>query len=134
LFLTKESDYGIRIVRGLSDGRMKPVAELCEREMIPCQYAYKILKKLERAGIVEGARGPSGGYRLKRGTGELTLLDIVSCTDDDALMLGCLKEGAICPMNQGLSPCRIHMEMIRIQKLLNSSLSEKSMADILETS
>ena len=49
MMITRESDYGVRIIRALKDGGLMTIGQICERECIPKQFAYKILKKLELA-------------------------------------------------------------------------------------
>ena len=53
MMITRESDYGVRIIRALKDGGLMTIGQICERECIPKQFAYKILKKLELAGLVQ---------------------------------------------------------------------------------
>ena len=62
MFITRESDYAMRVVRALMGETRLSVSEICEREAITAPFAYKILKKLQNAGIVEGYRGVHGGY------------------------------------------------------------------------
>ena len=49
MMITRESDYAIRIIRALKDGELLPLEQICQRELVPKQFAYKILKKLERS-------------------------------------------------------------------------------------
>ena len=42
------------------------VSDICEKEAITAPFAYKILKKLQKAEIVKGYRGVHGGYSLNR--------------------------------------------------------------------
>jgi Rrf2 family protein len=134
MFLTKECDYGVRIVRGLSDGKPKAVPELCEEENIPRQFAYKILKKLEKSGIVESFRGRAGGYRLTKKTDELTLLDVARATDTDAFVFECMKAGNKCPRRTSPAGCAVHEEFCRIQAMMTKAMAERSLAEILKKS
>ena len=61
MFLTKECDYAMRIVRNLSTQEITPVKKICADEHMPLPFAYKILKKLERARILKSFRGAFGG-------------------------------------------------------------------------
>ena len=47
-----------------------------ERQGIPRRYLEPVLQQLVRAGILEGVRGPHGGYRLARERNKITLADI----------------------------------------------------------
>ena len=41
MMITRESDYGVRIIRALKDGGLMTIGQICERECIPKQFAYK---------------------------------------------------------------------------------------------
>ena len=62
MIITRETDYAIRILRSLADLQLKNIREISDEQMIPRQFAYKISKKLERAGFIEIIRGAQGGY------------------------------------------------------------------------
>jgi Rrf2 family protein len=47
-----------------------------ERQGIPRRYLEPVLQQLVRADILEGVRGPHGGYRLARERNRITLADI----------------------------------------------------------
>ena len=57
MLITRETDYALRILRALSDGEQITVGDVCKRELLPQQFVYKILKKMEHAGLVRIARG-----------------------------------------------------------------------------
>ena len=62
MFITRESDYAVRVIRALAGERRLSVNEICEKEELTAPFAYKILKKLQKAKIVKGFRGVHGGY------------------------------------------------------------------------
>jgi len=126
MFLTKECDYAIRILRDLADLETKPVGSVCQREQIPLRFAYKIIKKLERAGIVRAHRGVYGGYQLIKKPDSLTLFDIVSVIDENLFLNECLRPNSDCPRNSGKNYCGVHSELGRIQCLLTKALNEKT--------
>jgi Rrf2 family protein len=130
MFITKESDYAVRIIRELADGGKKTVQYICEQEQIPHQYGYKILKKLEKGGLVCSFRGTNGGYCLAKKTSEITLFDALAAVDS-LLFTECLGHGYNCPMNRGRKQCGVHAEFFRIQQMILAGLKEKSLAEIL---
>jgi Rrf2 family protein len=109
---------------------MKPVKLICEREQIPHPFAYKILKKLEHAGIVNSYRGAVGGYQLAKAPESITLFDIVRAVDDNLCINECLQEGYVCARFTGGSSCGVRRELTRIQEILVKALCEKTM-DVL---
>ena len=131
MFLTRECDYAIRVVRGLADMEMKSVGILCEREDIPQPFAYKILKKLEREGVVTAHRGNTGGYQLAKMPDDVTLLDIVQAVDKQLFLHDCLRENHTCSRNSDDSRCEVHQELARIQGILMDELNKKKMKELI---
>ena len=131
MFLTKECDYAIRIVRELADMEKKSVKTICDREQVPRPFAYKILKRLENAGLVSASRGTAGGYTLVKSPDNVTLLEIVKAVDSRLFLNECLLPGYSCPHNSNGNYCGVHKEFSRVQKLLIYALNEKSITDII---
>ena len=131
MFITRESDYAMRVVRALIGETRLSVSDICEREAITAPFAYKILKKLQNAGIVKGYRGVHGGYALKKDPAELTLYDINTAIDSDMSIIECLNGRCECTRNgQDGIPCYAHDELKDIQNELWAMLRRKSMEDL----
>jgi Rrf2 family protein len=131
MFITKETDYAVRVIRELAGGERETVEALCERAQVPRQYGYKILKKLERGALVRSYRGTNGGYALAKAPGEMSLLDVVRAVDGDVLLTECLSHDFNCPLNSKGKRCKIHQEFARIQSLILAGLRERPLAEIL---
>jgi len=131
MFLTKECDYGLRIIRALGDGEKKNADDICSAEFIPGQYVYKILKKLDNAGIVQSTRGRDGGYRLVMALDKFSILDVVNAIDDHLSLTECLREDSFCLRNSISEPCAVHSELERIQKVLLQQLKHKTMLEVV---
>ncbi|MGX8774129.1 MAG: RrF2 family transcriptional regulator [Bacillota bacterium] len=129
MIITKRSDYALRICRALKDGKTHSVREICELEDIPKAFAYKIIRELEQSGIVRSERGKEGGYFLSRKLEELTVYDIISVTEEDLAIVHCMKED--CGRDTDDIPCRMHIELERIQKMLEKELKGKPISDII---
>ena len=132
MLLTRECDYGVRVIRALADGSKKTVDTVASEEMIPKKYAYKIIKKLEKAGYVQSLRGRSGGYLLLRDLNTISLLDIISAVDANRYVNECIKDESLCPFkNHPTKRCTVHKEIERLQGLLEAELQSKPMSIIL---
>jgi Rrf2 family iron-sulfur cluster assembly transcriptional regulator len=82
--LTSKTAYGVQAMFDLAfhgRGRAVQARETAERQGIPLRYLDQILQELRRAGLVEGKRGPGGGYALTRPANELRLSDLVAALD-----------------------------------------------------
>ncbi len=55
-----------------------------ERQGIPARYLEQIFQRLRRAKLVEGKRGPGGGYVLTRAPGKISLRDVVEALEGPA--------------------------------------------------
>ena len=133
MLITKEIDYGVRIVRALSQRQRRTARALCEEELIPRQYSYKILKKLEKAGLLHCYRGAAGGYVLAKSAAAITLFDVICAVDDELLLAECLRPGFFCPLNKGNRKCLVHRELTKIQNSIFAVLKSRSFAKILGT-
>ena len=131
MFLNKECDYAIRVVRTLADLEKKSVKEICDHEHIPTPFAYKILKKLERAGLVSSHRGSHGGYRLAKQPDHITLHEIIKAVDESVYLHECMKSDHKCPNHSSGNPCGVHQEFERIQGLIESALKEKTIDKVI---
>jgi Rrf2 family protein len=127
VYFTKECDYAVRIVRALAHDEIMSGNQISECELIPLQFAYKILKKLERAGLVSSFRGATGGYRLKKRLKDITLVDIVTAIDEKLYLNECLLPQKVCKRNSDGNVCAVHDELERVQGIVHSALSEKTM-------
>jgi len=61
-----------------------PVQVIGERQAIPARYLEQIFQRLRRAELVNGKRGPGGGYVLARAPAEITLRDVVEAVEGEA--------------------------------------------------
>ncbi|MHA6288452.1 Rrf2 family transcriptional regulator [Maricaulis sp. CAU 1757] len=78
------------------------LAEIASRQSISLSYLEQLFAKLRRAGLVTSVRGPGGGYRLARASGDICIADIVLAVDEPlratrcAKVKGCLADGRRC--------------------------------------
>ena len=133
MLLTRECDYGIRIVRALSCDTKKTIEIIAEEEHIPQKFAYKIIKKLAQSNLVRSVRGRTGGYHLNKPLNDFTLYDIVMAVDNERYIIDCLRPDFKCqfrdiPDNR----CAVHTEILHIQDKVASALSAKTMDIILQ--
>ncbi|MDO5363133.1 MAG: Rrf2 family transcriptional regulator [Eubacteriales bacterium] len=133
MFITRESDYAVRVIRALAGEQRLSVSEICERESITAPFAYKILKKLQKSGIVRGFRGVHGGYSLNRQPDEMTLFDVYSAIDPDLFIIECMDPGRKC-LRDGENgiPCLVHRELEAIQMEFWNLLKRKTLQQIMD--
>lgn len=132
MVITRECDYAVRVIRALAGEERLSVSEICDREAITAPFAYKILKKLQKAEIVKGYRGVHGGYSMNRELEELTLFDVYYAIDPEMFIIECLNPAYNCVRDgQGGVPCLVHRELESIQMELWTMLKRKSLKTLL---
>lgn len=87
MLITRECDYAVRVLRAMAEEKRVSVNEICEKELITAPFAYKILKKLQKSGMVRGYRGVHGGYSLNCDLDQITLYDVYTTIDPGMLSL-----------------------------------------------
>lgn len=95
--ITRQSTYGLSALAGMArdPGRLHSLTELARGEQIPKAYLTLILSTLRRHGVLEGLRGPSGGYALARAPDQISLASVVEILDGPLfLAVDCLSPGA----------------------------------------
>ena len=81
-----------------------PIAQVAQRQKISLTYLEQIFCRLRRAGLVESARGPGGGYRLAAPASEITIERIINAVDENMDTTQCGGEGTC----QGGAACLTH--------------------------
>ena len=132
MLITRECDYAVRVLRAMAENRRVSVNEICERELITAPFAYKILKKLQKSGMVRGYRGVHGGYVLNCDLDQVTLYDIYTTIDPDMFIIDCLQPGYNCARNGADGEkCTVHSELCEIQQELCRMLQRKSLKKLI---
>jgi Rrf2 family transcriptional regulator, iron-sulfur cluster assembly transcription factor len=70
-------------------GRTVSLAEIADRQDISQEYLEQLFGKLRRAGLVESARGPGGGYRLAREASDINLSEVILAVDEPLRVTRC---------------------------------------------
>ena len=58
------------------------LADIAKRQEISLAYLEQLFAKLRKCSLVESARGPGGGYRLKRPADEISVRDVIDAVDE----------------------------------------------------
>lgn len=131
MLLTKESDYAFQVIRALKNGEKRTVKDICNEEELPEPFVYRILKKMEKAGIVKSKRGVQGGYFLDTELNELKLMDVINAIDSDFGISEWTKKKSASKRASAETICKVQEELDRVQSELISELQRHSMAEIL---
>lgn len=78
----------IDIAQDTSGGPVS-LAAIAERQEISQEYLEQLFAKLRRAGLVDSARGPGGGYRLARTSDLISMAEIITAADEPLRVTRC---------------------------------------------
>ena len=94
--LSTKGRYATRILLCISrlQGDL-PVSKkrISEQEGISTDYIEQIIVPLKNAGLVNSVRGLRGGFRLAKAPANITVFDVLSASEGDINLVGCLAEG-----------------------------------------
>jgi Rrf2 family iron-sulfur cluster assembly transcriptional regulator len=81
----------------VSEDQLTSLAEISRRQDISLPYLEQLFVKLRRAGLVESARGPGGGYKLARDPAEIRVSAVLEAVDEtvSALHTGAGASGGV---------------------------------------
>ncbi len=131
MVITRETDYALRILRILLDDDLHTVGEIASAEMIPQPFAYKIIKKLSKAGIIQVVRGAAGGCRLAADLSQRSLYDLMMDMGEKSSLSSCMEPDYMCSWKENHGGCTIHCQLAAIQSKLDQELQAHSLWHIL---
>jgi Rrf2 family iron-sulfur cluster assembly transcriptional regulator len=90
--LSTKGRYAVTAMMDLAiHDKLGPVtlADISKCQGISLSYLEQLFAKLRKQGLVEGVRGPGGGYRLARPSNRITVADIISAVDEKVDAMRC---------------------------------------------
>ena len=130
MLITRETDYALRILQNLMDGEKRSVGDISQKEFIPQQFAYKIAKKLAKAGFIQITRGVDGGCRLDKDLAEISLYDLITVIEGGYEVNACMDPDFSCARRQS-GGCSVHPQLLAIQKTLTDQLRSYTLESLL---
>ena len=85
--------YGLRALAILAENYgERPVSakEISSREEISSSFLEQLLAQLRRNGLIEGVRGPGGGFKLRKHPSEISIGEIVEALEGPVLVAKCI--------------------------------------------
>ena len=130
IILSKLADYGVIIATYLAVGceRQMTAAALAEEARLPRATVAKVLKALAHGGIVTGARGAAGGYRLARPAAAISVAEVVAAIDGAIGVTQCTTHEPACERST-FCPTRPHWH--RINQAVGTALGAVMLSDML---
>lgn len=97
LRISTRGRYALRAIVDLAmQGAGEPVLgyAIAERQGLSADYVAQLFGRLSAAGLVEGVKGPGGGYRLARSPTEITAGDVVRAVEGPLAVVACVDPRA----------------------------------------
>jgi len=105
--------------------------EISRRQEISADYVAQLFGRLQSAGLVEGVKGPGGGYRLARDVALITAGDVVRAAEGPVAVVHCTLP---CPDQQPachrLDRCVTHLLWQRLSETIREFLDSVTLEDL----
>lgn len=133
LVISTKGRYALRVMLDLAendDGKYIPLKDVADRQGISKKYLEIIVKDLVKGGLVSGASGKGGGYRLCRRPEEYSVGEILDQTETTALTtVACLAENAgECPR---AAACQTLPMWTEFDNMVHDFFYGKKLSDLL---
>ncbi len=132
--LSTKGRYGIKamvdIAAEYGKGRIS-VNQLAEKQGVSVAYLEQIIAALKKAGLVEAARGASGGYTLTRPPEDIYVGEVLRALEGSTAILHCVGVDSTAECNNACR-CSARPLWIKLQQKIDEVLNTttiKEMAD-----
>jgi Rrf2 family protein len=133
--LSQRGRYALKALINLarSDGGARQVSGISTEENIPRKFLEAIMSELRRAGLVESARGKTGGYRLARPADLITFGEVIRLTDGPLALVPCVSRNFYkrCDDCTDEAACTLRRVMARVRNEVSEILDRTTLADAL---
>jgi len=129
--LTTKGKYAVTALLDLSlhqsDKEFISLSKIAARQDMPISYLEQLFRNLRKAGIVEAARGPTGGYRLSRHSSEINVSEVVASVEGAMDATQC---GGASDCHAG-TRCLAHDLWSELNSQVDNFLISKSLEDVI---
>lgn len=124
--------YAIRIMIDLAEndnGSYVPLKDIAKRQELSKKYLEIIVRDMVSGGLITGASGKGGGYRLLRKPEDYSLGEILELMEGTISPVACLsKKENDCPRK---TSCRTLPLWEEYDKMVHDFFNGKTLADLL---
>jgi FeS assembly SUF system regulator len=129
LRISKLTDYATVILAALAaePEQVRTATALAEQTRITAPTVSKLLKQLQRAGLVASTRGLHGGYQLSRPATQISAAAILDALEGPVALTDCSAGHGNCGIE---ATCRVSKVWQRLNLAIRRSLYEVSLAQL----
>lgn len=112
-----------------ADGVPVPRQKIAERQNISPDYVAQLFRELAEVGLVEGVKGPGGGYRLARPATAITARDVVEAVEGPVALVHCVIPEEHPPCTR-VDRCVTHLLWKRLSEAVTDILGSVTLEDL----
>ena len=130
--LNTKGRYAVMAVLDLAlNSKDHPIAlvNVAERQNVSLPYLEQIFSKLKNAGLVQGARGPGGGYTLAREPDAITIAHVLDAVGENIKTTRCAQPETGGCVTRG-THCVSHHLWQELGTHIHGFLSSITLADV----
>jgi len=129
--LTTKGRYAVTAMLDLAlheEQRPVTLQDIAMNQEISLSYLEQLFARLRQGGLVQGTRGPGGGYRLSQDAREISIAGIISAVDEKSDLTRC---GGKSDCQQG-EECLTHELWTELSEKIYQFLDDISLADLIQ--
>jgi FeS assembly SUF system regulator len=129
LRISKMTDYATVILAQLAgdEAARRTAVELAEATGIGVPTTSKVLKELQRAGLVASTRGARGGYALARPAAAISAADIIDAVEGPVGLTECASHPGQCDLE---ASCRVGRSWQRVNVAIRRALGDVKLTQL----
>jgi len=129
LRISRLTDYATVLLATLAGEpeRVQTATALAEQTHIAAPTVSKLLKQLQRAGLVTSTRGLHGGYQLARPASQISAAAILDALEGPVAITDCAAGHGNCEIEAG---CRVSRVWQRVNLAMRRALYDVSLAQL----
>jgi len=130
MIYSNSCEYAVRALSHLAGHpqALVQLKDIAEAEHIPSPFLAKILQDLVRAGLLQSAKGPKGGFMLKRASNAISLLEIKMVIDGTIALERCVLGLEHCSED---NPCSHHALWHGVRNHILNFLKSTTLEDLV---
>ena len=128
LKLTRKLEYALIALRHMQDKEdiFISAKEIANMYLIPYELLAKILQKMTKLNYIKAAKGPSGGYKIRKGLTEISLTQFIEDIEGPIGIVDC-NINSDCVQ---LDNCNIRMPLKQINSNIRAIFNGIRVGDI----
>lgn len=134
--VTTRSSYTVRALLDLAqhseEGTPVRLSDISQREGISHAYLEQLFNRLKKVNVVQGRKGPGGGYVLAKGTDSILLGEVIRAVEGEEKLFLCTEDHDIGVGCKRYPQCTTHALWERLSGKMHDYLNSISLADMLK--